>query len=209
MVILALSTSSVVQVSRTCHGATGKSDSCCRIERFSFYYHQFIPACMCLPPIYRRERRFIDIFLPNLRLRNNGSNISLTSLLQILVVQGDGEGESGDCFELGWWGKGKWAVGKIGKKQELHKVRIVTTKIQQHPVARCSDGLRQKRRGRAAATWLALGSKQVPGRSSRFQVAGPGESLSAHRHQLMRLLMSDTSSSACRHYIMRNLLSET
>ena len=91
----------------------------------------------------------------------------------------------------------------------MHKVRIVTTKIQQHPVARCSDGLRQKRRGRAAATWLALGSKQVPGRSSRFQVAGPGESLSAHRHQLMRLLMSDTSSSACRHYIMRNLLSET
>jgi len=51
---------------------------------------------MCLPPIYRRERRFIDIFLPNLRLRNNGSNISLTSLLQILVVQGDGEGEEGD-----------------------------------------------------------------------------------------------------------------
>ena len=79
---------------------------------------------------------------------------------------------------------------------------IDTTKIQQRPVACHSDGLRQKRRGRVAAAWLALGSKQVPGRSirvsprgsSRSQVAGPGESPSACRHQLVRLLMSDTFS---------------
>ena len=34
--------------------------------------------------------------IPGLRLRNNSSNVGLTSLLQILVVQGDGEGEKGD-----------------------------------------------------------------------------------------------------------------
>ena len=58
-------------------------------------------------------------------------------------------------------GKGKWVIAKIGKEQELHKARIVTTKIHQHPSARRSDGPRQKRRGRAAAEWLTLGSKQV------------------------------------------------
>ena len=29
-------------------------------------------------------------------LRNNGSNVGSTSLLQILVIQGEGEGEKGD-----------------------------------------------------------------------------------------------------------------
>ena len=51
---------------------------------------------MCLAPIYRRERRFFDICIPGVRLRNNGSNVGPTSLLQILVVQGDWEGEKGD-----------------------------------------------------------------------------------------------------------------
>ena len=41
-------------------------------------------------------------------------------------------------------GKGKWVIGKIGRKQELYKVGIVTTKIQQHPIACLSDGPRQK-----------------------------------------------------------------
>ena len=50
----------------------------------------------CLTPIYRRERRLFDICIPSMRLRNNSSNVGLTSLLQILVVQGDGEGEKGD-----------------------------------------------------------------------------------------------------------------
>ena len=49
----------------------------------------------CLSPIYRRERRFFDICIPNARLRNNGSNVSPTSLLQILVIQGDGERKKG------------------------------------------------------------------------------------------------------------------
>ena len=50
----------------------------------------------CFSPIYRRERRFFDVCIPGIRLRNNGSNVGPTSLLQILVVQGDGEGEKGD-----------------------------------------------------------------------------------------------------------------
>ena len=97
-------------------------------------------------------------------------------------------------------GKGRRQIEKIGKRQELCKVGIVTTSSS--PVACCSDGPRQKCRGRAAAVWLALGSTQAPGRSgrvsrrgsSRSQVAGPGESPSACRHQLVRLLMSDTFS---------------
>jgi len=36
------------------------------------------------------------ICIPDVRLRNNSSNVGPTSLLQILVVQGDGEGEKGD-----------------------------------------------------------------------------------------------------------------
>ena len=50
----------------------------------------------CLAPVYQRERRFFDVCIPGMRLRNNYSNVGLTSLLQILVVQGDGEGEKGD-----------------------------------------------------------------------------------------------------------------
>jgi len=53
-------------------------------------------------------------------------------------------------------GKGKQAIEKVGKKQELCKVGIVTTKIQQHPVAHHSDGPRQKCRGRAAAELAGL-----------------------------------------------------
>ena len=66
-------------------------------------------------------------------------------------------------------GKGRRAIEKIGKKQELCKVGIVTTSSS--PVACCSDGPRQKCRGRVAAEWLALGSKQVQqqGKSRRKQ----------------------------------------
>ena len=38
----------------------------------------------------------------------------------------------------------KRAIGKIEKKQELHKAGIVTIKIQQHPSACHSNGLKQK-----------------------------------------------------------------
>ena len=37
-----------------------------------------------------------DVCIPGMRLGNNGSNVGPTSLLQILVVQGDGEEEKGD-----------------------------------------------------------------------------------------------------------------
>ena len=71
--------------------------------------------------------------------------------------------------------KGKWVIEKVGKKQELCREGIVTTMIQQHPIARCSNGPKQKRRGRVAAVWPALGSKQVQrqGKSRRKrQVSG-------------------------------------
>jgi len=58
-------------------------------------------------------------------------------------------------------GKGRQAIEKTGKKKELHKVGIVTTKIQQCPISCCSYGPGQKHMWRAAAAWLALGSKQV------------------------------------------------
>jgi len=44
-----------------------------------------LEASTCLAPIYRRERRFFEICMPGVRLRNNGSNVGLTSLLQMLV----------------------------------------------------------------------------------------------------------------------------
>jgi len=64
-------------------------------------------------------------------------------------------------------GKGKWVIEKIGMKQVLCKVEIVTRKIQQCPVAHHSDGQRQKYRGRAAAEWPALGSKVSDSRPRR------------------------------------------
>jgi len=33
----------------------------------------------CLAPVYRRERRFFGICIPNVRLRNNGSNVGPSS----------------------------------------------------------------------------------------------------------------------------------
>jgi len=39
----------------------------------------------CLTPVYRRERRFFDICISGVRLRNYGSNAGPTSLLQILI----------------------------------------------------------------------------------------------------------------------------
>ena len=50
---------------------------------------------------YQSERRFFDICIPDGRLRNNASSVGLTSLLQILNNQGDGEGQASDYYELG------------------------------------------------------------------------------------------------------------
>jgi len=56
--------------------------------------------CGYLTSVYRKVRRFFDMCIPNVRLRNNGSNVGLKSLLQILIKQGDGEGEVGDYYEF-------------------------------------------------------------------------------------------------------------
>ena len=44
-----------------------------------------MPLNKCLAPIYRRGRRFFEICIPGMRLRNNGSNVAPTCLLQILI----------------------------------------------------------------------------------------------------------------------------
>jgi len=70
----------------------------------------------CLAPIYRRERRFFEICMPGVRLRNSGSNVGLTSLLQMLIRE---------------MKKGKASDRKDRKKQELRRAGIVTTRIRQ------------------------------------------------------------------------------
>jgi len=47
--------------------------------------HRILRVGRCLTPIYRRERRFFEICMPGVRLRNNGSNVGPTSLLQMLI----------------------------------------------------------------------------------------------------------------------------
>ena len=49
----------------------------------------------CLAPIYRRKRRFFDICIPNVRLRNNSPDVGPTSLLQILIRE-MGKGRTDD-----------------------------------------------------------------------------------------------------------------
>ena len=58
----------------------------------------------CLAPIYRRERRVFEICMPGVRLRNNGSNVGPTSLLQMLIREME-KGEDGYYYGLGWWGR--------------------------------------------------------------------------------------------------------
>ena len=53
-----------------------------------------------LTPIYRRERRFFEICMPGVRLRNNGSNVGPTSLLQMLIREMK-KGEDGHYYGLG------------------------------------------------------------------------------------------------------------
>ena len=56
-------------------------------SEFFYYYYYFL--CTCLAQINRRERRFFEICIPRMRLRNNGPDVSPTSVLQNLN-QGDG-----------------------------------------------------------------------------------------------------------------------
>ena len=69
----------------------------------------------CLAPIYRRERAFFDIYIPNKRLINNSSNVGPTSLLQILVIQREEEGKKDDRKDR----KQKQGIS-IGSKRENH-----------------------------------------------------------------------------------------
>ena len=83
----------------------------------------------CHTPIYRRERRFLEICMPGVRLRNNGSNVGPTSLLQILIRE-MGKGRTDTITDWGD-GEGKASDRKDRKRQELRKAGIVTTRIWQ------------------------------------------------------------------------------
>jgi len=61
---------------------------------FSSLFFKILLISNCLAPIYRRERRFFEICMPGVRLRNNGSNVGPTSLLQMLIGE-MGKGEDG------------------------------------------------------------------------------------------------------------------
>ena len=82
-----------------------------------------------LAPIYRRERQFFGICIPGVRLRNNGSNVGPTSLLQILIRE-MGKGRTDTIMD---WGdeEGKAGDRKDRKEAKLRKAGIVTTRIQQ------------------------------------------------------------------------------
>ena len=58
----------------------------------------------CLTPIYSRERRFFEICIPRMRLRNNGPDVGPTSLLQMLIREMK-KGEERHYYGLGWWGR--------------------------------------------------------------------------------------------------------
>ena len=84
---------------------------------------------MCLTLINRRERRFFEIRIPGVTLRNNGPDVGLTSLLQILIRE-MGKGRTDTITDWGD-GEGKASNRKDRKKQELRKAGIVTTRIRQ------------------------------------------------------------------------------
>ena len=81
---------------------------------------------------------FFEICMPGMRLRNNGSNVGLTSLLQMLINNNnyyynnnrDEERGGRTLLRIGVMGKGRRAI-EDRKKQELHKAGIVTTRIRQ------------------------------------------------------------------------------
>lgn len=86
-------------------------------------------------------------------------------------------------------GKGRQAIGKIGRKQELCSAGIVTTMILQRPVAWLWS--EAKVQGESSSSVVSLrqqartSNRVNPGGSGRSQVAGPGESISmkASRHE--------------------------
>jgi len=69
------------------------------IKLLSTKLFNFSTSC-CLAPIYRRKRRFFEICMPGVRLRNNGSNVGPTSLLQMLIRERK-KGEDGHYYRFG------------------------------------------------------------------------------------------------------------
>ena len=73
----------------------------------------------CLAPIYRRERRFFEICIPSMRLRNNGPDVGPNSLLKILKRE-MGKGRM-DTIRIGVMEKGRRAIEKIGRSRNCIK----------------------------------------------------------------------------------------
>ena len=71
----------------------------------------------CLTPIYRRERRFFEICIPGVRLRKNGPDVGLTSLLQMLIRE-IGRGRMDTIMD---WGDGE---GKESNRKDRKEARI-------------------------------------------------------------------------------------
>ena len=109
--------------------------------------------------------------------------------------------------------KRRRAIEKIGKKQELHKAGIVTTKIQQRSHCTLFRWSEAKMQGESSSSVASLRQqagtrKKWQGKSRRRQQVSssrPGETPSAYQHSIVRNLMAD----AFLFFFMRNLLSET
>jgi len=56
---------------------------------------------LCFTLNIRVRGSSFNICIPNVGLRKNSSNGGLISLLQMLINQGDGDGEAGAYYELG------------------------------------------------------------------------------------------------------------
>ena len=127
---------------------------------------------LCLAPIYRRERRFFEICMPSMRLRNDGSNVGPTSLLQMLINNNnyyynnnrDEERGGRTLLWIGVMGKGKRAIERIERSKNCVKQVQSPPGSSSSPVARCSDGPRPKGRSNERV--------QVPGRSRKKQAQG-------------------------------------
>ena len=74
----------------------------------------------CLAPNYRRERRFFEICMPGVRLRNNGSN-GWSDQFITNVNKGDEERGGRTLLRIGVMGKGRRAIEKIERGENCIK----------------------------------------------------------------------------------------
>ena len=86
-------------------------------------------------------------------------------------------------------GKGRRVIEKMGKKQELRKVGIVTTRIQQQSCCMTFRWSGEKAQGRAAAAWPVVDSKkvQVPGMSRKKPQGKSGRKQQVSSSRLRRV----------------------